>query len=143
MSLTEELELIIPELSAFCNYICEFIALISSNQHEEWEKPNQKFILLQLFEITEKYDLSDEVGRKKLQGIIIDVLMSDHWCEKIIECIVNHLAKVVPNINSMLDLIANVISETRLPLREAALTQQVSEEQQEDHNVQVRVRTCQ
>ncbi|XP_032674669.1 condensin complex subunit 3 isoform X2 [Odontomachus brunneus] len=136
LSLTEELELIIPELTGFCNYIREFIAFISSKQYEEWEKQCHKFILLQLFEITEKYDLSDEVGRKNLQEVIIDTLMSDYCSNKIIECIVDHLAKVALNINSMLDLVANVISETRLPLKESALTQQISEEQQKDNNVQ-------
>lgn len=140
LSCVEELELIIPELSSFCNYIHEFIAFISSNQYEEWEKQCHKFILLQLFEIAEKYDLSDEVGRKNLQEVIMNTLMSNHCSNKIIECIVSHLAKVVPNINNMLDLIANVISEIRLPLK--ASTEQVPEEQQqEDNTVQVHVKT--
>ncbi|XP_025154872.1 condensin complex subunit 3 isoform X2 [Harpegnathos saltator] len=137
LSCTEELDLIIPELSAFCNYICEFIAFISSKQYEEWEKQCHKFILLQLFEITEKYDLSDEVGRKNLQEIIIDGLMSNHCCNKIIECLVHQLDKVVPNISNMLDLVANVISEIRLPLpKESTSTQQASEEKQENNIVQ-------
>lgn len=139
LSCIEELELIIPELTGFCNYIREFIALISSNQYEEWEKQCHKFVFLQLFEITEKYDLSDEVGRKNLQEVIIDTLMSDHCSNKIIECIVRHLAKVVPNINSMLDLVANVISEIRLPLK--ASTQQVPEEQPQK-DITVQVQTC-
>ncbi|XP_025155533.1 condensin complex subunit 3-like [Harpegnathos saltator] len=136
LSCTEELDLVIPELSAFCNYICEFIAFISSKQYEEWEKQHHKFILLQLFEITEKYDLSDEVGRKNLQKIIIDALMSDHCCNKIIDCIVHQLDKVVPNISNMLDLVANVISETRLPLKESTSTQQAPEEKQESNIMQ-------
>lgn len=142
VSCIEELDLIIPELSAFCNYIRDFIALISSDQYK-WEKQCPKFILLQLFEIVEKYDLSDEVGRKNLQEVIIDTLMSDHCSNKIIECIVSHLAKVVPHNNNMLNLVANVISETRLPLKASASTQQMTEEQQTDNTVQVRVKTYQ
>ncbi|XP_014473567.1 PREDICTED: condensin complex subunit 3 [Dinoponera quadriceps] len=129
-SYMEELDLIIPELSGFCNYIREFIIFISSKQYEEWEKQCHKFILLQLFKIAEKYDLSDEVGRKNLQEVITDTLMSDHCSNEIIECTVCYLGKVVPNISSMLDLVANIISEIRLPLKASVPTQQVFEDQQ-------------
>lgn len=139
LSYTEELELMIPELSEFCKYICDFIALISSQAHETWEKENHKFILLQLFEISIMYDLSDEVGRKNLYEVIIDTLMSDLCNSKIIQCLVSHLAKVIPETNNMLNAIANVISETRLPLKENVVTQQVTAEQQHENNMQVSI----
>ncbi|EFN80068.1 Condensin complex subunit 3 [Harpegnathos saltator] len=59
--------------------------------------------------------------------------MSDYCCNKIIESIVHQLDKVVPNISNMLDLVANVISETRLPLKESTSTQQAPEEKQENN----------
>ncbi|XP_071634253.1 condensin complex subunit 3 [Temnothorax longispinosus] len=136
LSCTEELELIIPELSEFCKYICDFITFISSQSHETWEKESHKFILLQLFEISTTYDLSDEVGRKNLNEVIINTLMSDHCSTKIIECLVSHLAKVIPEPSNMLNAIANVISETRLPLKENAVTQQITGEQQHENNMQ-------
>ncbi|XP_067204623.1 condensin complex subunit 3 isoform X2 [Linepithema humile] len=136
LSSTEEVELILPELSKFCEYIHEFIAFISSKSRETWEKECHTFILLQLFEICKTYDLADEVGRKNLNDLIIDTLMSDHCNSKIIDCIVNHLTKVVPNPNSMLDAVANVISEIRLPSKESAVTQQVTAEQQHENKMQ-------
>lgn len=140
LSLTEEVELILPELSKFCEYIREFIFLISSKSYETWEKECHMFILLQLFEICETYDLADEVGRKNLNDLIIDTLMSDHCTTKIIDCIVNHLTKVVPNFNNMLDAIANVISEIRLPSKETQqVVQQVTAEEQ--HEIKMQVRT--
>ncbi|XP_011876337.1 PREDICTED: condensin complex subunit 3 [Vollenhovia emeryi] len=132
---TEELELIIPELSEFCKYICDFISFISSQPHELWEKENHMFILLQLFEISTTYDLSDEVGRKNLHEVIINTLMSDHCSTKIIQCLVSHLTKVIPDASSMLTAVANIISEIRLPLKENVATQQITAEQQHENNM--------
>lgn len=143
LSCAEELESIIPELSGFCDYIREFIAFISSKQYEEWEKQCHKFILLQLFEISRTYDLADEVGRKNLHEVVIDTMMSDHCSDKIIECIVSHLTKVIPDANILLDAVANVISETRLPSKEnttgTANSQQITAKQQQESNVQVSI----
>ncbi|GAB1863840.1 Condensin complex subunit 3 [Camponotus japonicus] len=136
LSCTEELELIIPELSGFCTYIRDYMTLISFKSYEVWEKECHKFILLQLFEISTTYDLADEVGRKKLNELMVDALMSDHCYDKIIECIVNHLAKVVPDTNNMLNIIANIISEIRLPSYENVDTEQVTVEQQQEKNMQ-------
>ncbi|KAL6264149.1 hypothetical protein P5V15_004228 [Pogonomyrmex californicus] len=135
LSYIEGLELIIPELSEFCKYIYDFITLISSQLYETWEKENHNFILLQLFEISTTYDLSDEVGRKNLNNVIIDSLISDHYSAKIIECTVNHLTKVIPDANNMLNAIANVISEIRLPLEKITDTQQITAEQQHENNM--------
>lgn len=143
LSCTEELELIIPELSGFCKYIRDYMTFISSKSYEVWEKECHKFILLQLFEISTTYDLADEVGRKNLIELLIDTLLSDHCSDKIIECIVSHLAKVVPDTSNMLNIIANVISETRLPLNENLDTQsttQVTVEQQQEKNMQVSIK---
>jgi len=140
LSCTEELELMIPELSEFCKYICNFIALMSSQSYETWEEESHKFILLQLFEISTMYDLSDEVGRKNLHEVIIDTLMSDCCSTKIIECLVNHLAKVIPEASNMLNAVATVISETRLPLKENVVTQQITAEQQHENNMQVSIK---
>ena len=133
--LTEEVENILPELSVFCTYISDFLTKISENQNKTWENHMMKFILLQLFEIATAYDLSDEVGRNKLNQLICNTLMSNHCTESIIECIVTHLQKVIPDVNSRLDTLANVISEIRLPLKETQTTQ-ISEQQQQQIPVQ-------
>lgn len=108
---TEELEKIIPELSVFCSYISSFITVMSTQQDETWIKHMQKFILLQLFEISTTYDLSDEVGRKHLNELICSTLMNVQLTEKCIECIVRHMDEVLPDVNSRLDTIVNIISE--------------------------------
>lgn len=139
-SCTEELELIIPELSAFCEYIRSFTAHISAAKYELWEKQCHKFILVQLFEICKTYDLSDEVGRKNLNEVIIDTLMSDYCSDNIIECVISHLAKVIPDTNNMLSAIANVINEIRLPSKEVEPSQQISTQQQHENNMKVSIK---
>ncbi|XP_031831534.1 chromosome associated protein G [Nomia melanderi] len=134
-SYTEQLEIILPELSVFCAYISDFIASISIDQNEMWVNEMQKFILLQLFEIVTTYDLSDEVGRQKLNELICNTLMSSYWSEKIIQCTVTHLQKVIPDVNTRLDVLANIISDIRLPLKEPTQSNQVSETQQHDMNL--------
>lgn len=136
-SSTEELERILPELSTFCNYISDFLMTISIPQTETWVNHMHKFILLQLFEITTTYDLSDEVGRKNLNDLIRNTLMGNFWTEKIIECVVAHLQYVIPDVHTRLDTLANIISEIRLPLKEVMTQTQITEEQQHEINIKV------
>lgn len=136
-SCTEELETILPELSMFCNYISDFLTAISTQQTETWVNHMQKFVLLQLFEIVTTYDLSDEVGRKKLNELIRNILMGNYWTEKLVECAVTHLKNVIPDVNSRLDTLANIISEIRLPLKETITQTQITEEQQHEINLKV------
>ncbi|XP_033333688.2 chromosome associated protein G isoform X2 [Megalopta genalis] len=131
-SSVEQLEMILPELSTFCTYISDYIVSISTDQNDAWVKHMQQFIHLQLFEIVTTYDLSDEVGRKKLDELICNTLMSTHWSEKIIQCVVTHLQKVIPDTNTRVDALANIISDIRLPLKEATQNIQISEKQQHD-----------
>lgn len=138
LSCTDEVELVIPELSEFCIYIREFITLMSSESYDSYERTGHKFILLQLLEISKTYDLSDEVGRKNLKEVMIDTLMSDHCSANIIECIVNHLAKVIPDVNSVLDVIVNVINDTRLPPKESVIPEEITVEHERDNDMQVR-----
>ncbi|XP_076234312.1 chromosome associated protein G [Calliopsis andreniformis] len=134
-SCTEELEKIIPELSIFCSYISDFLTVMSTQQSETWVYQMQKFILLQLFEIATTYDLSDEVGRKKLNELVCNTLINNQLTEKVIECMVTHMQKIIPDVNSRMDTLVNVISEIRLPLKESVATQ-ISEEQQHEINMQ-------
>ncbi|XP_076622224.1 condensin complex subunit 3-like isoform X2 [Colletes latitarsis] len=137
---TEELERIIPELSMFCTYISDFLTLMSAGQTETWVNNMQKFILLRLFEIVTTYDLSDELGRKKLNELICNTLISNHWSEKIIECIVSHLQYVIPDVNSRVNVLCTVIRDIRAPLIEPSQFEQVpqlSKYQQEKINVQI------
>ncbi|XP_043255103.1 condensin complex subunit 3-like [Colletes gigas] len=137
---TDKLEEIIPELSIFCKYISDFQTSILENQTEKWVNSMHKFILLQLFEITTTYDLSDELGRKKLNELICNTLLGNHWSEKIIECIVSHLQYVIPDVNSRVNILCNVIGDIRAPLTEPSQFEQnpqISKYEQEKNDVDI------
>lgn len=65
--------------------------------------------------------------------------MSDHCSDKIVDCAVRYLTKVIPDANNMLNTIANVISEIRLPSKESAVTQENTVQQQQENNVEVSI----
>lgn len=117
LSSLDALERILPELSSFSVYIKEFLTMMSSERYGILEKKAHQFILLQLFEIIKIYDLSDEAGRNNLSELILNVLLTDHCSKEIIECIVNHLENVIPDVNKRLDLLSNTIGKIRTPIK--------------------------
>ena len=118
VGLTEELDDIMPELSQFCNYIRELLATISSKQLETWERTMHQFMLCQLFEMAKLYDLADECGREKLRSVMLDTLMHELCSDKIVQCIVNYLDEVIPDVDKRLSALAEVISELRRPSKQ-------------------------
>lgn len=117
LSSLDALERILPELSSFTVYIKEFLTMMSSERYGILETKAHQFILLQLFEIIKIYDLSDEAGRNNLSELILNVLLTDHCSKEIIECIVNHLENVIPDVNKRLDLLSNTIGKIRTPTK--------------------------
>ncbi|XP_015584822.1 condensin complex subunit 3 [Cephus cinctus] len=127
-SYTDELEEFLPELSIFCTYIREYLALLSSKEYQPWEQLTQKIILNQLFEIAKIYDLSDESGRANLKQLIFDALMTEHCSQQVTESIVKYLEVIIPDVDSRLNSLTHIISELRMPLKQQVTTQ-ISEEE--------------
>ncbi|XP_043466822.1 condensin complex subunit 3 [Leptopilina heterotoma] len=121
---TEDLEEIVPELSQFCTFIRELLALIDSKQLESWEKTMYQFMLCQLFEMSKIYDLSDECGRENLRSIMVDTLMHEICSDKIVQCIVEYFDQVIPDVDRRLTALVEVINELRRPSKQTQ-TQQV------------------
>lgn len=113
----EAFEEIVSELSPFCAYIKEYITMMGSKKCNQWEIVLHKFILHQLFEMVKVYDLSDELGRKNLKELILETLISEHTSEKITECTVLYLEKVMPNVNERIAAIVEVINELMMPTK--------------------------
>ncbi|KAI4482163.1 hypothetical protein M0802_013788, partial [Mischocyttarus mexicanus] len=133
----DALENILPELTNFTEYINQFINMMSSNSFKAWEKQTHEFILLQLFEIIKYYDLSDEAGRNNLSELMLNVLLTEHCSQKIIECIVKHFENVIPDMNIRLDLLANTISKLRMPAKNPVeIVKEVCPEKIHQNNMQ-------
>lgn len=111
-----EMDKILPDLSKFCQYIRQFIGHMKIGERVDWEKITQRFILIELFKIAKFYDLSDEVGRDNLKELILDTLKTESNSELLVDCVIKQLVVIVPDIETRLHLLADVISERRMPL---------------------------
>ena len=113
-NLTEEMDLILPELSFFCTYINDFNKTIN-NEENQHEFSTKRFIFRQLFEIAKLCDLADELGRTNLKELILQTLQKHRCTEKMCKCLVSLLDDVVPDVDSRISLLVEVINEIRVP----------------------------
>ncbi|XP_030761166.1 condensin complex subunit 3 isoform X2 [Sitophilus oryzae] len=117
--LEEFLEDIIPELTAFCNYIEDLVKIKTSKGMNDTEYMNFESMLYYLLDMAEHFDLSDEVGRRTLD-ILTRKLLSDHWLQKsLLTKIIQIRRKMCSDVNAFAKDISNVISEKRNPIVEA------------------------
>lgn len=116
-NLSDEFDLIMPELTPLCSYIKDYIKILSEKSTKQYEQISQQFILLQLFEMVKFYDLADESGRKNLKELIIETLSTEYCSEKVTDCLVKYFEKVVPDTNDRILLLVEVISEKRMPAK--------------------------
>lgn len=115
-NLSEDFDLIMPELSPLCGYIREFLKIIMEKISQQWEPLEQQFILHQLFEMVKLYDLADELGRKNLKELTLENLTSEHCSEKVSECLVEYFEEVVPDTEARVALLVEVINEKKMPV---------------------------
>ena len=108
----EYLEMIMPELSAFCQYVRKYVMELPADD----ENGNWEFVARELIKMTLLYDLGDEVGRKNLRKLIKDILISNKSPVTFVPSLVEVFNKVEKNPQSRVDQIAEIISELRNPL---------------------------
>lgn len=85
--MAEELDIIVPELSIFCNYV-ESYCQTRKSEMDKFEAMEFQYILLSLMEILYTFDLGDEIGRGNLQKLLNHLLRNFTLDEKVIEVIV-------------------------------------------------------
>lgn len=85
--MAEELDQVIPELSVFCAYVETFYQKRKPLM-DKFEAMEFQFVLLSLIEILHTYDLGDEIGRGKLQDLMLFLLKNCILDEKVIEVLV-------------------------------------------------------
>ncbi|KAK9888126.1 hypothetical protein WA026_000397 [Henosepilachna vigintioctopunctata] len=107
---------ILPELTAFSNYIERVIKEKSATAMDEWENLEYQNIILQLFKMASGYDMSDEVGRKTFYNLILQILSTYKFQQKVITIIINVAAQLNQNICTLTTDMCQVISEIREPL---------------------------
>ena len=110
----EYLEMILPELSPFCQYVRKYIMDLDKDD----EDGNWEFVAKELIRMTLIYDLGDEVGRQNLCKLIKDLLTSSKSPVTFVSALVEVFNKVEKNPQSRVDQVAEIISELKDPLDE-------------------------
>jgi len=108
----EYLEMILPELSPFCQYVRKYILELEKND----EDGNWEFVAKELIRMTLIYDLGDEVGRQNLRKLIKDLLISSKSPVAFVSSLVEVFNKVEKNPQTRIDQVAEIISDLKDPL---------------------------
>ena len=108
----EYLEMILPELSPFCQYVRKYILDLEKDD----EDGNWEFVAKELIRMTLIYDLGDEVGRQNLSKLIKDLLTSSKTPVTFVSSLVEVFNKVEKNPQSRVDQVAEIISDLKDPL---------------------------
>ena len=111
-SAEEYLEIILPELSPFCQYVRRYVMDLEKDD----EDGNWEFVAKELIRMTLIYDLGDEVGRQNLCKLIKDLLTSSKSPVTFVNSLVEVFNKVEKNPQSRIDQVAEIISDLKDPL---------------------------
>ncbi|KAL3272671.1 hypothetical protein HHI36_014135 [Cryptolaemus montrouzieri] len=110
------LDKILPELTPFSNYIERIIKEKSASSMDEWENLEYQNIVYHLFRIASGFDMSDEVGRRTFYSIILQILTTHKFQQKVIDEIISVASLLNHNIDTFTTDLCQVISEIREPL---------------------------
>ncbi|XP_062133815.1 condensin complex subunit 3 [Drosophila sulfurigaster albostrigata] len=106
----DEFELILPELSVFCDYIKKFCQF----QKPEMDKFAQiefQCMLLSLVEMLQTYDLGDEIGRGNMKELITHLLKECLLDHKIIAGLVRCMELLESDVSARMQFFINIIYE--------------------------------
>ncbi|KAJ8975351.1 hypothetical protein NQ317_000279 [Molorchus minor] len=124
----EYLDNILPELTPFCNYIQRIIESKNLQNMKEWEYLDHQYVLYNLFDMAEQYDLSDEVGRRTFQKLVRSVLQHQHLQFKLAKKVIGIADKLISNVDIFTNEICQIISDIREPLVDRPSEQEESSE---------------
>ncbi|KAH8371869.1 hypothetical protein KR093_009194 [Drosophila rubida] len=108
--MADEFELILPELSVFCDYIKKFCQF----QKPEMDKFAQiefQCMLLSLVEMLQTYDLGDEIGRGNMRELITHLLKECLLDHKIIAVLVRCMELLISDVSARMQYFIDIIYE--------------------------------
>nr|CAH7752692.1 unnamed protein product [Callosobruchus chinensis] len=116
--LNMDVEEILPELTAFCEYIQSTINTAKGKNMEDWEYLEYQHILYSLFQIAEGYDFSDEVGRKTLNQMVLTILTDEKNHLRTKRKLLKIASEIYPKSEDITTAVCCLISDIREPLIE-------------------------
>lgn len=109
-SLADEFELILPELSVFCEYVKKFCQFQKPDM-DKFAQIEFQCMLLSLVEMLQTYDLGDEIGRENLKELITHLLKECLLDHKIVEVLVRCMEQLVSDVNARMQHFIEIIYE--------------------------------
>ncbi|KAF9910006.1 hypothetical protein EC991_007625 [Linnemannia zychae] len=100
-------------------------------QAEEEDRPEAEFIVTQLLMIARLLDYADEIGRRKMFGLLREMLLLNDLPDKHLECIVETMRKISLNEKDFTRIIIEIISDLR-ESTEAEQEEEVIQSEMED-----------
>ncbi|XP_017774611.1 PREDICTED: condensin complex subunit 3-like [Nicrophorus vespilloides] len=111
-----------PELLHFCNYIDKFIANsldeLMNKKMDDWQMLEFQYKLNILMVMAGEKDLADEVGRKALHALILNILQHNKLHTKTLYTVINILSELSNTPQEFSMEICTLISDIREPLIE-------------------------
>ncbi|XP_077992118.1 condensin complex subunit 3-like [Glandiceps talaboti] len=112
------LEKLVPTLSQLCDYVQDYMEKIkpSENIGNVEETLKQEFIAQQLLLLIGVLDLSDEFGRKRLDKLVHDMLVSPDISASLVKLLLDCFNKLHRDSDSRIEKIAEIVSDIREPI---------------------------
>ncbi|KAJ6635929.1 Condensin complex subunit 3, partial [Pseudolycoriella hygida] len=110
----EYLEHIVPDITAYCNYIVTLGIQIKFNQRDNFIC--QQSILLTLLELLQRLDLSDEIGHQSVKGLVVYLLAHVPCDENIIKCLVKICELLMPESDTRLEFYVETVKKVIHPI---------------------------
>ncbi|KAG0380475.1 hypothetical protein BGX24_007959 [Mortierella sp. AD032] len=102
---------VVPEVVRHAFYIQKYSNIMQ--QAEEEDRPEAEFIVTQLLMIARLLDYADEIGRRKMFGLLREMLLLNDLPDKHLECIVETMRKISLNEKDFTRIIIEIISDLR------------------------------
>ncbi|KAK5821328.1 nuclear condensing complex subunit [Linnemannia elongata] len=100
---------VVPEVVRHAFYIQKYSNIMQ--QAEEEDRPEAEFIVTQLLMIARLLDYADEIGRRKMFGLLREMLLLNDLPDKHLECIVETMRKISLNEKDFTRIIIEIISD--------------------------------
>ncbi|XP_070541488.1 condensin complex subunit 3-like [Ptychodera flava] len=114
----EKLEKLLPTLSQYSDYAQGYMEKIKQSEENLELTLKQEFIAQQLLLLAKVLDLSDEVGRKRLDKLVHDMLVSPDIPASLVKLLLDCFNKIHSDADQRIIKIAEIIADIKEPMTE-------------------------
>ncbi|XP_037830530.1 condensin complex subunit 3 isoform X2 [Kryptolebias marmoratus] len=138
----EMLEQVLPDASAYADYLCGYLKAVPVLSEEQRADFNQlelvmtkEFIAQQLIHLIGCLDTNEEGGRKRVLAVLQEMLALPQTPSSLISLLTEKLLAIIPDDQRRIQTVAEIISDVREPMTE--VSQPVDENESRRQQVQL------